>query len=82
LIEHRTRRLRCPGGYEHLDPDRRWVCWSHLQRDFRRHSEGLAEQQTFGEQGLALTGRVFAAWRTFQHEHHECARLQADLEPI
>jgi transposase len=25
-------------GYEHLQPDRRQVCWSHLQRDFRRHS--------------------------------------------
>jgi transposase len=69
-------------GYEHLDPDRRQVCWSHLQRDFRRHSEGLAEQQTFGEQGLALSGRVFAAWRAFQHEHHEHSRLQAELAPI
>lgn len=69
-------------GYEHLDPDRRQVCWSHLQRDFRRHSEGLAEQKTFGEQGLVLTGRVFAAWRAFHHEHHERSRLQAELEPI
>ena len=50
-------------GYEHLDPGRRQVCWSHLQRDFRRHSEGLAEQQTFGEHGFELTGRVFNAWR-------------------
>jgi transposase len=69
-------------GYEHLDADRRQVCWSHLQRDFRRHSEGLAEQKTFGEQGLELTGRVFAAWRAYQHEHDDRARLQADLEPI
>jgi transposase len=69
-------------GYEHLDADRRQVCWSHLQRDFRRHSEGLAEQKTFGEQGLELTGRVFAAWRAFQHEHHDRARLQTDLAPI
>jgi transposase len=29
-------------GYEHLDPHQRQVCWSHIQRDFRRHSEGLA----------------------------------------
>jgi transposase len=69
-------------GYEHLDPDRRQVCWSHLQRDFRRHSEGLAEQKTFGERGLQLTGRVFAAWRAYQHEHHDHARLQADIAPI
>jgi transposase len=69
-------------GYEHLDPDRRQVCWSHLQRDFRRHSEGLAAQKTFGEHGLKLTRRVFAAWRAYQHEHHDRARLQAELEPI
>jgi transposase len=36
-------------GYEHLDPAQRQVCWSHLQRDYRRHSEGLAEQKSFGE---------------------------------
>ena len=69
-------------GYEHLDPRRRQVCWSHLQRDFRRHSEGLAEQKTFGEAGLKLTGRVFGAWRAYQHEHHDRTRLQADLEPV
>jgi transposase len=69
-------------GYEHLDPRRRQVCWSHLQRDFRRHSEGLAEQKTFGEHGLELTGRVFAAWRAYQHAHQDRARLQADLKPV
>jgi transposase len=69
-------------GYEHLDPRQRQVCWSHLQRDFRRHSEGLAEQQTFGQRGLQLTGRVFAAWRACQHNHHDRARLQADVAPI
>jgi transposase len=25
---------------------------------------------------------VFAAWRAYQHEHHDRARLQIDLEPI
>ena len=69
-------------GYEHLNPDRRQVCWSHLQRDFRRHSEGLAAQKTFGEHGLKLTRRVFASWRAYQHEHHDRALLQAELEPI
>lgn len=69
-------------GYEHLNADRRQVCWSHMQRDFRRHSEGLAEQKTFGEHGLELTGRVFAAWRAYQHQHHDRDRLQTELEPI
>ena len=69
-------------GYSHLDPDQRQACWSHLQRDFCRHADGLAEQKTFGEHGLALTGRVFHAWRAYQHEHHARARLQAEIAPI
>lgn len=66
-------------GYEHLDPGSRQVCWSHLQRDFRRHSEGLAEQKTFGEQGLQLSGRVFTAWRAYQH-NHDRQRLQVEID--
>jgi transposase len=69
-------------GFEHLDPQQRQVCWSHIQRDFRRHGEGLAEQKTFGEQGLELTRRVFAAWHAYQHEHHDRDRLAAEIAPI
>ena len=69
-------------GYSHLDPNQRQVCWSHLQRDFRRHADGLGEQQTFGAHGLELTGRVFAAWRAYQHEHHDRDRLRAEIAPI
>ena len=57
------------------------MCWSHLQRDFRRHADGLAEQKTFGEHGLQLTGRVFAAWRAYQHEHHDRDRLKREIAP-
>ncbi len=39
-------------AYDSLDPARRQVCWAHLLRDFRRHSEGLADQGRFGEAGL------------------------------
>lgn len=69
-------------GFSHLDPHRRQVCWSHLQRDFRRHADGLAEQKSFGEHGLELTGRVFAAWRAYQHEHHDRDRLAGEIAPI
>jgi transposase len=69
-------------GYAHLNPEQRQVCWSHLQRDFRRHSEGLAEQQTFGKHGLELTGRLFTAWRAYRHEHHDRRQLKAEIEPI
>jgi transposase len=69
-------------GFEHRDPNQRQVCWSHIDRDFRRHSEGLAEQKTFGEQGLELSRRVFAAWRAFKHEHHDRDQLAAEIAPI
>ena len=69
-------------GYSHLDPGQRQVCWSHLQRDFRRHADGLGEQKTFGEKGFPLTKQVFAAWRSYQHEHHDRERLQAEIAPI
>jgi transposase len=69
-------------GYSHLDAHHRQVCWSHLKRDFRRHADGLAEQKTFGERGVQLTDRVFAAWRAYQHEHHDRDRLQAEIAPI
>jgi transposase len=68
-------------AYDHLDPLCRQACWSHLQRDFRRHAEGLATQKPFGEQGLALTERLFAAWHAF-HEHQDRARLAAAMAPI
>ncbi len=69
-------------GYSHLYPTRRQVCWSHLQRDFRRHADGLGEQKPFGERGLELTGRVFTAWRAYQHKHQDRDRLQAEIAPI
>ena len=69
-------------GYSHLDPHRRQVCWSHLQRDFRRHADGLGDQKTFGENGVPLADQVFKAWRSYQHEHHDRERLQAEIAPI
>jgi transposase len=69
-------------GFSHLDPHQRQVCWSHLKRDFRRHADALAEQKTFGEHGLALTRRVFAAWRAYQHQHHARNRLKREIAPI
>jgi transposase len=66
---------------DHLDPERRQVCREHLKRDFRRHAEGMAEQKLFGEAGLALTGRLFAAWRAFE-EHGDRRRLAREMKPI
>ena len=61
-------------AYNHIDPESRQACWSHLQRDFRFHAEGLPTQKLFGEQGLKLTSRLFQAWHSYR-EHQDRARL-------
>ncbi len=68
-------------AYDLLDPEQRQACWSHLQRDFRFHSEGLAAQQQFGEAGLALTRRLFETWHAYA-EHHDRRRLAREMKPI
>lgn len=68
-------------AYDHLDPEHRQACWSHLQRDFRFHSEGLALQKEFGEAGLELTGRMFKTWHAFA-QHEDRGRLAREMTPI
>jgi transposase len=53
-------------AYDHLDPTRRQICWSHLLRDFRFHAEGLTHQKEWGEACLRIAEGVFEAWREFQ----------------
>ena len=66
-------------AYNHIDPESRQACWSHLQRDFRFHAEGLPTQKAFGEQGLALTSRLFHAWHDYR-DHQDRGRLQAEID--
>jgi transposase len=68
-------------AYDSLDPARRQVCWAHLLRDFRRHSEGLAEQGRFGEEGLEICRELFAAWDAFA-AHGDRQRLAREIAPI
>ena len=68
-------------AYDLLDAEQRQACWSHLQRDFRFHSEGLDAQQQFGTAGLALTRRLFETWHAYQ-EHGNRDRLIAEMTPV
>jgi transposase len=68
-------------AYDLLDPEQRQACWSHLQRDFRFHSEGLAAQQQFGDAGLELSRRLFTVWHAFA-EHQDRRRLTREMKPI
>jgi len=68
-------------GYDYLDPSQRQLCWAHLLRDFTAHSEGMAEQKTFGEEGLHIARDLFAAWNDYQQDGDR-ARLQAQIAPL
>jgi transposase len=75
-------------AYDHLPLARRQLCWSHLQRDFQAHAEGLAAEREFGERGLAICERVFWAWEVYQHtrDRHQLRLtvrgLRRELKPI
>ena len=69
------------GGYDYLDPTRRQLCWAHLLRDFTAHSEGMGEQQRFGNDGLQIAHDLFDAWDAYQHDGDR-ARLQAQTAPL
>ena len=68
-------------GYDYLDPTQRQLCWAHLLRDFTAHSEGMAEQKKFGEQGLRVARELFAAWASYQTDADR-VRLQAQTAPL
>src|SRR5438876_3573731 len=68
-------------GYDYLDPSQRQLCWAHLLRDFTAHSEGMAEQKKFGEEGIQIACDLFAAWNAYQADSDR-ARLQARTAPL
>ena len=63
-------------AYDYLEAERRQLCWAHLVRDFIAHSEGLAAQKAFGEAGLAIAGRLFAAWETYRQDGNRARFLE------
>jgi transposase len=69
-------------AYDHLDPARRQVCWSHLLRDFRYHAESpLAHQSEFSKACLRIAAGVFEAWREFQR-WQDRRRLRRQVRPL
>jgi len=68
-------------GYDYLDPSHRQLCWAHLLRDFTAHSEGMAEQRKFGDEGLRITRDLFAAWTSYQADADR-GRLQTQIAPL
>jgi transposase len=75
-------------AYGHLPLKRRQVCWSHVQRDFAAHADGLAAEKDLGEAGLRVCEELFWAWEIYAHtgERAELKRrtrvLRRELKPI
>jgi transposase len=75
-------------AYGHLPVKRRQVCWSHLQRDFAAHADGLAAEKELGEHGLRICEELFWAWEIYQHtgDRADLRRrirvLRRELKPI
>jgi len=75
-------------AYGHLPLKRRQVCWSHLQRDFAHHAEGLGAEKALGEAGLRICDELFWAWEIYQHtaDRHDLKlairALRRELKPI
>ena len=68
-------------AYNSRKPENRQVCWSHLVRDLTAHAEGMAAQKAFGEAGLQVSERLFAAWHQFQHDGDRAA-LNCHIAPL
>jgi hypothetical protein len=68
-------------AYNYLEAERRQLCWAHLARDFTAHSEGLGAQRQFGEAGLQVAGRLFAAWQRFGQDGDR-RRLAERIAPL
>lgn len=75
-------------AYGHLPIARRQVCWSHLQRDFAAHADGLAAEKDLGEAGLEICEQLFWAWEIYQHTgdaadlKRRIRKLRRELKPI
>lgn len=69
-------------AYDLIDATSRQACWSHLDRDFTFHAQGvLAEQKQFGLACLELSKGMFQTWHSFQ-EHRDRVRLAREMAPI
>jgi len=68
-------------AYDYLDAEQRQLCWAHLVRDLTAHAEGLGAQKQFGEAGLEIAKRVFAAWDLFRADSDR-AQLAARIDPL
>jgi len=52
--------------HDDVKPDRRQICWAHLDRDFAAFVDGPAGRRRFGRSGRAIAAAVFRSWDLFE----------------
>lgn len=66
--------------YDEVPPDRRQLCWAHLERDFRALAQGPHDCRSFGETGLDIAQAILRAAR-HRKDHGDDERMQRELMP-
>jgi transposase len=68
--------------YAKLGRRRRQLCWSHLNREFRKWAQFWPQTRMLGEDGLEICRRMFGLWRDFRERKLDRGQLQRNLRPL
>jgi hypothetical protein len=69
-------------AYLSIPIERRQICWAHLKRSLVAFAERCGEVGDWGNDVVCLVEQVFAAWYRYKDGGGDCARLQAETEPL
>jgi transposase len=69
-------------AYSWLDPQRRQLCWAHLQRDVQAFVDRGGESARIGRALLDLVEQMFGLWHQVRDGLLSRADFQAAMEPI
>ena len=69
-------------GYNWLDPQRRQLCWAHLQRDFQAFVERGGEAERIGQALLTCVAQMFGGWHRVQEGTLSRSDFQVAMQPI
>jgi transposase len=69
-------------AYNWLEPQRRAVCWAHLERDFQAFVDRGGESQRVGQALLEQSGQMFGLWHQVKDGSLNRVDFQTHMEPI
>lgn len=69
-------------AYTFVDPARRQLCWSHLERDFQGFVDRADKGAPLGESLLRQSGRMFRYWHRVRDGTLSRAAFQHRMKPV